>query len=63
VNKQCIRGLCKQKERPENATKSKWAFCSKQSAIPQTEDEACAYFMDSKKSGRAVSTDRGPGRL
>jgi hypothetical protein len=33
------------------------AFCSKQSAFLQVEDELCAYVMGLRKSGYAVSTE------
>jgi hypothetical protein len=41
----------------ENAPKIKWALCGKQSASSETDDELYAYFINTRKSDYAVSTE------
>jgi hypothetical protein len=57
VNEQCVWVWGKQKQRLENAPRSKWAFFDKQCTVSHIEDELCAYVMCLRKSGYTVSTE------
>jgi hypothetical protein len=57
VNKHCNWKWCKRKERLKNVTRSKWAFCCKQTAFPQIENYLYVYVMYMRKPGYTVSTE------